>query len=134
MLIEWTKKNLHHIAFRPSLAEGEAYNMHNVKTIDLIFGVNQVDDALWNDCKKQLKTVSVMLKSRLIKELGSEDLSKRDEGKAVEIVKNCFAINVLKSWKRDPRQVVADAAQGQLDEINDALHGGKKQKQEQAEA
>lgn len=122
MLIEWKRKNLHHIGFRPT---GEGYSPNNAKEIHLQFGINAVDDTLWAECKAANKGVVSYMKGEkaLLKERGSEDLSKREEDKAVELVKNCFQLPLLKTWAKDPRASVADAAQEQITEINDALHG-----------
>ena len=130
MLVESTKKSFAHIDFRPTLKEGETYNLHNVKSLHLIYGLNFVEDALWNDAKKQNPGVVAMLKRREILERGSEDISKKDEDKAVELVKKCFATDLLKGWSKDSRAAVADAAQEQLASIKDALHGGKKARAE----
>ena len=126
MLVEWTRKNLHHEAFRPSLKEGEAYNIHNVKELHFKYGINLVDDAIWADAKKQSTTIVSNLKSKTMNERGSEDLSKREADKAVEVVKKCWSEDLLKRWAKDPREAVADAAQEQLAEIKDALHGGRR--------
>ena len=131
MLLEWRKKNMHHIAFRPV---GEGYSVNNVKEIHLQFGLNVVDDALWNECKAANKSVVSYLKGEkaALKERGSEDLSKREEEKAVSLVKECFVLPVLKAWAKDSRLSVSEAAQEQIAEINDALHGGKSKAQAEA--
>ena len=125
MLVEWCVKNLHHLAYR-----GEGAGPNDTTQIDLIFGVNAVPDAIWNDAKKFNKDVANLVKTKKIKERGSEDLSKRDEEDAVELVKNTFEEKLLKAFARDPRSAVSDQAKANLEEIKEALHGGRKSREE----
>lgn len=98
-------------------AEGEAILLPPKRTIRLMPGVNQIEDADWEKVKA-LKGVQVFLEEGELLEIDATPLPKRPSKDAIKLVKNTFDKALLLKWREDEkREDVTKAIAHQINEI-----------------
>jgi len=136
MIINWAKKDA------GLLTVSKVIDNKIVKTLFLLPGHNEIDDADWEGIKGQLldkikdgtiipievetkKSIEVNGKEKT-KKITTTKFSEFPANKALEIVEDTFDINVLKKWKaKESRDEIRAAIAQQIELVKDP----KKQKE-----
>lgn len=106
-------------------------NVYGCGEMQLIPGINKVDEKVWAEAQKFPKTKWLMENEHLevvegeggkkLEASADESLASLSEKKAVKLVEETFEMRLLEQWKKtEKRNKVLDALDARMDEINKA--------------